>query len=50
VLVVHNNPLLVIECKKLRFGTAKDSEVIYKLDSITDEMNGLFGSTLLVSA
>jgi hypothetical protein len=50
ILVAHNNHLLVIECKTLFLGTAKDNEIIYKLDSISDELNGLLGSTLLVSA
>lgn len=50
ILVAHNNRLLVIECKTLFLGTAKDNEIIYKLDSISDELNGLLGSTLLVSA
>lgn len=50
ILVVHNNHLLVIECKTLSMGTPKDHEIIYKLDSIADELNGLLGSTLLVSA
>lgn len=52
ILVVHNNRLLAIECKTLRMGTeySNDNEILYKLHSVSDDLRGLFGTTLLVSA
>lgn len=52
VILVHNNRMLVIECKTLRFGNnqQKDSDMVYKLSDLGDELKGLFGKTWLVSA
>lgn len=52
VILVHNNRMLVIECKTLRFGNnqQKDSDMVYKLSDLGDELRGLFGRTWLVSA
>jgi hypothetical protein len=52
ILVVHNNRLLAIECKTLRMGTeySNDNEILYKLHSVSDDLRGLYGTTLLVSA
>lgn len=52
VLIVHNNRMLVIECKTLRLGRdeQKDADILYKIDSLGDDVRGLFGETWLVSA
>lgn len=52
VILVHRNRMLVIECKTLRFGNSeqKDSDMIYKISNLGDELRGLFGKTWLVSA
>ena len=48
-LVVHNNRLLVIECKTSRMDGQKDRDIIYKLDSLASTLKGVFGAALLVS-
>ena len=54
VLATHGNQLLFIECKTLRHGRdgayEKDSEILYKLDSLGRNTRGLFGSSWLLSA
>ena len=53
VVLVHNNRMLIIECKTMRFGGGyqqKDSDVLYKIDSLGDDLKGLYGGLWLVSA
>jgi hypothetical protein len=52
LILVHRNRMLVIECKTLRFGVneQKDSDMVYKISDLGDELRGLFGKTWLVSA
>lgn len=52
LLVVHNNRMLVIECKTLNFGKSseKNSDVLYKIDSLGSNLTGLFGEKWLVTA
>jgi hypothetical protein len=52
ILVVHNNRLLAIECKTLRMGVSSDNDnkILYKLHSVSDDLRGLYGKTMLVSA
>jgi hypothetical protein len=52
VVVVHANRLLLIECKTLRMGRdlAEDRDLLYKLDSVGDDVRGLFGEVVLLSA
>jgi hypothetical protein len=50
VVVVHNNRLLMIECKTGNLARdRKDEDIIYKLDSLTDQAGGLLGAGALVS-
>lgn len=52
VVVVHANRLLYIECKTLRMGSEaeKDSALLYRLDSVGEDVRGLFGEVVLLSA
>jgi hypothetical protein len=52
ILVVHNIRLLAIECKTLRMGVSSDNDnkILYKLHSVSDDLRGLYGKTMLVSA
>jgi hypothetical protein len=52
VVAVHNNRLLLIECKTLRMDREgmRDTEILYKLDSLAMDLKGLYGSVLLLSA
>ena len=54
VLATHGNQLLFVECKTLRHGrdgsSEKDSDILYKLDSLGRDARGLFGSSWLLSA
>jgi len=52
LILVHRNRMLVIECKTLRLGMndQKDSDMVYKISDLGDELRGLFGQTWLVSA
>ena len=53
VLIMHNNKMLVIECKTLRMQNNpnfKPSDILYKIDSIGDNIKGLFGKAVLLSA
>ena len=51
-IICHHNRLMIIECKTSRFGSTeqKDSDILYKLDSISKSAGGLFGRRLLLSA
>ena len=52
VVLVHNNRLLLIECKTLRIGRDRksDDEMLYKLDSVGDDVKGLFSEVVLLTA
>ncbi|MCU0836339.1 MAG: DUF1887 family protein [Chromatiaceae bacterium] len=50
VLACHHNQLLVLECKTGRFDERNDNEVAYKVDSLSQDLRGLFGETWLLSA
>lgn len=52
VVIVHANRLLMIECKTLRLGRddESDRDLLYKLDSVGDDVRGLFGEVVLLSA
>jgi hypothetical protein len=50
VLACHMNQMLHIECKTLRYRGENDNEIAYKLDSLGDDVRGLFGRTWLLSA
>jgi hypothetical protein len=51
VLATYLNQILFVECKTLRLGRdgAKDSDILYKVDSLGQDVRGLFGSTWLIS-
>jgi hypothetical protein len=55
VLVLHNNQLLTIECKasnwfKQEEHGSKNQDIIHKLDTLSKNLGGLFGSPMLVTA
>lgn len=50
VLACHQNQLLFVECKTLRFSGLNDNEIAYKVDSLGQDARGLFGETWLLSA
>lgn len=50
VLACHGNELLVMECKTLRYQEENESQIAYKIDSLGQQMRGLFGETWLLSA
>lgn len=51
VAVLHNNRLLLIECKTGNMAQdGKDTEIVFKLDSLLDQAAGSLGAGLLVSA
>ena len=51
LVMVHNNRLLLVECKTGQIQKEqRDSEVIYKLDSLASHAGGLYCERLLVSA
>jgi hypothetical protein len=51
-LILHNNRLLMVECKTSVFkeGGEKNSDILYKLDTLERRTGGLFGDAWLVSA
>ncbi|ANE56534.1 Card1-like endonuclease domain-containing protein [Methylomonas sp. DH-1] len=51
-LILHNNRLLMIECKTSIFNAdnAKSDGIVYKLDTLERRTGGLFGDAWLVSA
>lgn len=52
VVAVHNNHLLVVECKTSKHGRedAADDKQLYKLNSLSKGVRGLFGHTWFVTA
>lgn len=52
LVIIHNNRMLIIECKTLRYGRdkQKDTDILYKADSLGDEIKGLYGDIWLVNA
>jgi len=52
VLATRMNELLFIECKTLKHGEedAKDADLLYKVDSLGQDVRGLFGTTWILSA
>jgi len=50
VLACHLNQLLVLECKTGGFKEGNDNEVAYKVDSLSQDVRGLFGQTWLLAA
>jgi hypothetical protein len=50
VLACHSNELLVIECKTLRYQEENENQIAYKIDSLGQQVRGLFGETWLLSA
>ncbi|MEA2093162.1 MAG: DUF1887 family CARF protein [Pseudomonadota bacterium] len=53
LLAVHDNRLLVIECKTLRLDQGdqlKEQNIVTKLDSLGRNAGGTFGTSLLLSA
>lgn len=52
VLATHLNQILFIECKTLRFmeGQNTDTALVYKMDSLGQDVRGLFGETWLLTA
>jgi hypothetical protein len=51
VLASHRNQLLFIECKTLSYTQGgEDSELIYKIDSLSSDARGLYGQSWLLSA
>ncbi|MBI3935964.1 MAG: DUF1887 family protein [Betaproteobacteria bacterium] len=52
VLATHMNELLFVECKTLKHGgkKAKDADLLYKVDSLGQDVRGLFGTTWLITA
>lgn len=50
VLACHDNQLLFIECKTARIHDRNDSDMTYKVDSLSQDARGLFGKTWLVTA
>ncbi|PYV45096.1 MAG: DUF1887 domain-containing protein [Acidobacteria bacterium] len=50
VEVTAANELLVMECKTLRYQEENDNQIAYKIDSLGQQMRGLFGETWLLSA
>lgn len=51
MVIVHNNRLLIMECKTRRYDKdrRKDNDSIYKLDSVAEDLRGLYGSKWLLS-
>lgn len=50
LLACHGNELLFIECKTLRYRDENDNQIAYKIDSLGQQVRGLFGETWLLSA
>lgn len=51
-VIVHHNRLLMIECKTVNFNKSadKNTDILYKLDSLAHRAGGLYGTKWLVSA
>ncbi len=52
LVMVHNNRMLIMECKTVKFGKnkQKDTDILYKIDSLGDSLKGLYGQLWLVNA
>lgn len=50
LLACNGNELLFIECKTLRYRDENDNQIAYKIDSLGQQVRGLFGETWLLSA
>jgi hypothetical protein len=51
VLACHRNQLLFIECKTLKFKEGQnDRDLAYKVDSLGNDIRGLFGATWVLAA
>ncbi|MDD5392738.1 MAG: DUF1887 family CARF protein [Thiothrix sp.] len=52
LLIVHRNRLLMMECKtmKLEHKNVVANEIVYKTSSIGEQLTGLFGTKVLLSA
>jgi hypothetical protein len=50
VLATHRNQLLFMECKTLRHREENDNHLAYKVDSLGQDVRGLFGETWLLTA
>ncbi|MDY0073570.1 MAG: CRISPR-associated protein Csx16 [Thauera sp.] len=51
LMVLHNNRLLIAECKTINWwGASGKQDILNKLDALGNHARGLFGRTLLVSA
>jgi hypothetical protein len=50
LLACHGNELLVMECKTLRYHDENENQIAYKIDSLGQQVRGLFGETWLLSA
>jgi hypothetical protein len=49
-LALKDNRLFLIECKTMNLDEEKGSDILYKLDSLTDSAVGVYGRGALVSA
>ncbi|SHE22452.1 hypothetical protein BPUTEOMOX_1 [methanotrophic endosymbiont of Bathymodiolus puteoserpentis (Logatchev)] len=51
-IVAHHNQLLFIECKTINFQKqkGKDTDILYKLESLGHRAAGLYGHKWLISA
>lgn len=51
-IIAHNNRLLFIECKTISFNRSetKNTDIVYKLESLGHRAGGLFSTAWLVSA
>lgn len=51
-VIVHQNRLLMIECKTVNFNKSadKNADILYKLESLGHRAGGLYGTKWLVSA
>ncbi len=51
IVLIHDNRLLIMECKTRRYSRdrRKDNDSIYKLDSVAEDLRGLYGEKWLLS-
>ena len=51
IILMHNNRLLIMECKTRNYdkNKEKDNDTIYKLDSVAEDLKGLYGAKWLLS-
>ena len=50
VIVIHNNKMLVIECKTSKNKEEKGQQIVNKLENLGNHAGGTFGTVMLVSA